>query len=413
MNILDNYVLNFNAIFNTFSSGQTVAMVLLTVFIITIWIIKTFILNRKNIIDIVVTVIIFVLCLLVDLNKPLIIVLLVINSLDLVYSLFDLVSYIYINEEINRKTVEYVKNTEYDFFIQMDHKERIRDCSNSLLKLTRLSKKEILNNRGWKFIFDSFDVKTINKHEFTLNYVATFLAEFKECNSKHKRYKFQIEAEMKDSDNKDENIIVKYDAIIQPVYVGGILVARNIFFYQDKMFVVEKLKNTVRSACTDLEDAYLQIDMMMGMSEGIVMYYDFQNKVYVATECMRLYTHTNKKEYTFEEIFAYIHPEDVRSYIDQAETVNSLSITKIKYRLLIGDVYYQVEEDSIYMRKDYGLISIIRIAEKSVRESMPQNAKVQKEIEVLNSLVDRNIKNTLDKTSDILKVVLGENKNEQ
>ena len=171
------------------------------------------------------------------------------------------------------------------------------------------------------------------------------------------------------------------------------------------------MKNTVRSACTDLEDAYLQIDMLMGMSEGIVMYYDFQNKVYVSTECMRLYTNTNKKEYSFEEIFSRIHPDDVRSYIEQAETVNSLSITKIKYRLLIGDVYYQVEEDSIYMRKYYGLITIIRIAEKSVREIMPQNAKVRKEMDVLNNLVDKNIKNTLEKTSDILDVVLGDKNN--
>lgn len=54
------------------------------------------------------------------------------------------------------------------------------------------------------------------------------------------------------------------------------LVARNIFFYQDKVAVIEKLKGIVRSACTDLEDAYLQLDVMMGLSEGIVMYYDFK-----------------------------------------------------------------------------------------------------------------------------------------
>lgn len=412
MNLFYNNVLNICAMFNSFNSGQIVAIILLTVFIITLWVIKTFFLNRKNVIDLIVTLLILIICLFVNLNKGLIILMLVLNSLALVYSLFDLISFIYIKEEINQKTIEYVKNAEYDFFIQMDAKEKITDCSNSLLKLTHLSKKEVLNNRGWKFIFDSFDVKTINKQEFTLNYVASFLTEFKECNSKHKRYKFQLEAELPNPENKNEKITVRYDAIIQPVFVAGMLVARNIFFYQDKMFVIEKLKNTVRSACTDLEDAYLQIDMLMGMSEGIVMYYDFQNKVYVATECMRLYTHTNKKEYTFEEVFAHIHPDDVRSYIEQAETVNSLSITKIKYRLLIGEVYYQVEEDSIYMRKDYGLISIIRIAEKSVRESMPQNAKVRKEMDVLNSLVDKNIKNTLEKTSDILDVILGEENNE-
>lgn len=89
------------------------------------------------------------------------------------------------------------------------------DCSNSLLKLTKLSKKEVLNMKGWKFIFDSFDIKTLNKEEFSLNYVAKFLAEFKECNSKHKKYKFQMEAELQNPNNLDEISVIKYDAIIQ------------------------------------------------------------------------------------------------------------------------------------------------------------------------------------------------------
>ena len=62
--------------------------------------------------------------------------------------------------EISNKTTEYLKNTEYDFFIQMSPKEKIMDCSNTLLKLTKLPKKEILHMQGWKFIFDSFDIKT-------------------------------------------------------------------------------------------------------------------------------------------------------------------------------------------------------------------------------------------------------------
>lgn len=157
--------------------------------------------------------------------------------------------------------------------------------------------------KGWKFIFDSFDIKTLNKEEFSLNYVAQFLAEFKECNSKHKKYKFQMEAELQNPNNLDEISIIKYDAIIQPVFCGKMLVARNIFFYQDKVAVIEKLKGIVRSACTDLEDAYLQLDVMMGLSEGIVMYYDFQNKVYVATECMRLYTKTTKKNILLKNYF--------------------------------------------------------------------------------------------------------------
>lgn len=152
--------------------------------------------------------------------------------------------------------------------------------------------------------------------------------------------------------------------------------------------------------------------MMMSMSEGVVMYYDYHNKVYVATDCMRQYTKTEQREYSFDTIYAHIHPDDIPSYLEQAETVNSLSITKIRYRLQIGGIYYNVEEDTIALRKDFGLISIIRIAEKEVIQNAPRNAKIRRDVEELNALVNANIKDTLDKTIDILNVVLGEHNKE-
>ena len=65
------------------------------------------------------------------------------------------------------------------------------------------------------------------------------------------------------------------------------------------------------------------------------------------------------------------------------------------------------------MRKDNGLISIIRIAEKSVTQSMPQNAKIQNDLEILNNLAKKDITTTIDKTDDILNIVLGEKKDEE
>ena len=58
------------------------------------------------------------------------------------------------------------------------------------------------------------------------------------------------------------------------------------------------------------------------------------------------------------------------------------------------------------MRKDYGLISIIRIAEKSVYQSAPKNAKIINELEILDDLSSTNISNTIDQTSNILDSVL-------
>ena len=102
--------MNMLTIFSHFSSGQVVAIILLTSFILTVWLVKFFCLSRINIIDLSVTIVLFLLCLLVDLNEILIIIFIIINSLDLVYSLLDLALYVYIKNVIIQKTIVYYKN---------------------------------------------------------------------------------------------------------------------------------------------------------------------------------------------------------------------------------------------------------------------------------------------------------------
>lgn len=397
------------AIFAHFEPTQILFLVIVLVFILALDTMKVILLENTQIFDGVLSLLIlFGGMFIPTLTRVWIILFLVLDSLVLLYSLFDFSLLLYTHKVIGEKTTEYIKNNEYDFYVQMNAKDRVIDCSGSILKLTRLSKKEILHNRGWKFIFDNFNIRTLNKQEFSLNNVAGFLSEFKECNSKHNVYRFSMEVENPTQDKQLDTESIRYEGIIQPIYRKNTLVARNVYFYRDNINVVEKLKGLVKDACTNLEDAYLQLDMLMSMSEGVVLYYDYQNAVYVATDCMRSYTKTDKKEYVFEEIFSHIHPEDVNAYLEQAETVNSLSITKLKYRLLIADTYYTVEEDSIYMRKDYGLLSIIRIGGVNIQEKRKVTVNKEENMDQIEALAAKNIQSTLEKTMSILNVVLGE-----
>lgn len=397
-------------LFANFQHAQIVAIILLIVFVLLVELVRFLIINKLNIISIVLSFILLIISMfVVKLTTPFIILLIVIASIHLALDLAYLVFSLYVTLVLKIKTSEFIRNIDYDFFVQMNKKGRITDCSSSLLKLSKLAKKDILNSIGWKFIFDNFDVKFLNKEEFTLSSVSLFLNEFKACNSKHKNYKFTLDVELPSKENETAQL-VQYVGVVQPVYCKDLLIARNVYFFQDRLQVVEKLKEIVRSACTDLEDAYLQLDLMMSMSEGVVMYYDYHNKQYVATDSMRQYTKTDQREYSFDEIFNHIHPDDVPKYIEQAETVNSLSVTKIRYRLEIGGIYYDVEEDTIALRKDFGLISIIRIAEKEVIQNAPRNAKIRRDVEELNGLFNMNIKDILDKTIDILNTLTEEEK---
>ena len=96
--------MNMLAIFTNFSSGQIVAIILLTAFILTVWLVKFFCLSRINIIDLSITIVLFLLCLFVDLNEILIIICIIVNSLDLVYALLDLALYVYMKNEISQNT---------------------------------------------------------------------------------------------------------------------------------------------------------------------------------------------------------------------------------------------------------------------------------------------------------------------
>ena len=397
-------------IFANYKEAQIMTLIMLLVFGVVIETIRYLLVKKVNIISLIINIAIFLVAMFAsNVSVILVIILMCLSTfLEILYFLYK----VYIELQLKGKTNDYLRNTDYDFFIQMNKKGKIVDCSSSVLKLSKLAKKDIIKNIGWKFIFDHFDVKAINKEEITQAYVTKFLQEYEACNSKHKSYKFTLDVNVNQKDDETKSEIIQYIGIIQPIYCKNFLVARNVYFYQDRLQVVEKLREIVRTACTDLEDAYLQLDMMMSISEGVVMYYDYHNKVYVATDCMRQYTKTEQREYSFDTIYAHIHPDDIPSYLEQAETVNSLSITKIRYRLQIGGIYYNVEEDTIALRKDFGLISIIRIAEKEVIQNAPRNAKIRRDVEELNALVNANIKDTLDKTIDILNVVLGEHNKE-
>ena len=59
-----------------------------------------------------------------------------------------------------------------------------------------------------------------------------------------------------------------------------------------------------------------------------------------------------------------------------------------------------------YVETTEEFVSIIRIAEKSVYQSAPQNAKIINDLEILDDLSSIDISNTIEQTSNILDSVL-------
>ena len=208
--------------------------------------------------------------------------------------------------------------------------------------------------------------------------------------------------------DEEEPEYMNYIGIIQPVYYKKKLIGRNIYFYQDRMQVLDDLRQALKQATADLETSYNFTYMMMSLTDYVGLYFDYNTRTYVATEAFMKFSRTHQREYTFNQFLDMMHPNDVDAYIEQAATINSIYVTKLKYRLLINDDYYYVMEDSININKDADLVSVIRVLNKideSARKDVPLSTNEAETM--LDNLSTSNICDVMDKTENILNTVVG------
>lgn len=326
------------------------------------------------------------------------------------YSIYDFIITYQVYTAYDRELNNYLKNNEFDFFVQTNQKDLIIGYSNKLPKITKMSGKDIKGVYCWKLLLDYLKITKIDGKDINLATVSDFLAQFKSANSKHVVYSFKFEMPKVDDlvNDEEEPEYMNYIGIIQPVYYKKKLIGRNIYFYQDRMQVLDDLRQALKQATADLETSYNFTYMMMSLTDYVGLYFDYNTRTYVATEAFMKFSRTHQREYTFNQFLDMMHPNDVDTYIEQAATINSIYVTKLKYRLLINDDYYYVMEDSININKDADLVSVIRVLNKideSARKDVPLSTNEAETM--LDNLSTSNICDVMDKTENILNTVVG------
>lgn len=327
------------------------------------------------------------------------------NTISLATTIFYFVEKTRIYLAYNKKLNKFLKDTEYDFYIQVSKRNKIRDYGISLLKVAGLTKKDVLRKDVWHLLFDTLEIVSINKLDATTSNFNEFVTEYENATSKFKTYNFEIGIVLKE--NK-----VTYKGIIEPIYLGNHLIGRNIYFYIDRIKNIQLLKDELTSAIHDIERLRNQNFAMMSLADGVLLYFDYETKYYVATESFCRFTNTHQREYTFEEIMNFIHPDDLESYMEQSETINSASVTRLKFRLLINDTYYNVMEDSIYLNGETDLVSIIRICEKNEEGGENAMFSTYEATKIMETLSTTNIASVIEKTKNILDTVIGDDTDE-
>lgn len=389
--------------------------------ILILFLIKLFVFKKFGLIEILILSGLTILTVLLPINTTLVKIIIATLYLLLAgYSIYDFIVTYQKFSSYDRELNSFLKNNEFDFFVQTDAKEKIISYSNKLLKITKMTKKDLKGIYCWKLLLDYLKVVRINKKEVNMTNISEFLNSFKEANSKHIIYQFEFEMPKIEnlinedlSDNVDLSTI-RYIGLVQPVYYRQKLIGRNIYFYQDRMQVLTDLRSALKQAAYDLDTAHNFTYIMMSLTDYVGLFFDYSTRTYVATESFVKFTRTHQREYTFNQFMDMMHPDDVDKYVEQSATINSISVTRLKYRLLINDEYYNVLEDSININKDADLVSVIRILNKT-DEALDRDIPYsnQEAEAVLDNLNNIDINTLLNKTENILNTVVGNDDEEK
>lgn len=307
---------------------------------------------------------------------------------------------------IRQKLFAHLKNDSADYYLTFDSKYRIIDQSLSITNKLQLTKKELTKLNGFDILFEKLNIVRINNDEAIKPNIDIFKRHLEDLVNRYKMYEFSVVS-------FDEGKNKKYHCLMQPVFYKNKLTAILLFMYLDKMNLINEVNANLNQALALLQKEKNVLNILMSLSEGIALYFDYQEKMYYATQSFSDYVELGKRSFTFEEFFNMIVPEDRELYYQQSETVNSLTVTRIKFKLMIKNTIYNAIEDSIYLTKDGGeFVSIIHVTNK-VSDYIPNEVLSTKEtFDLLKKLSEEVITPIVYSTEEMLLKALKEEEHE-
>lgn len=305
------------------------------------------------------------------------------------------------------KSLDTLLAQEDAFFIQVDNKNRIDTVSTSVLRHTNCSKEQFKKASLWDVVFKYWDIQKINKETFTPDLKTAFILRCSDNSSLHKNLlaDFVIKQTSHPLDTIDTSklSLQEYHLLIEPIIFHKKCIAKNIYLYRNLESAFINLNNLLQNATLRIDSMKQQQYILESLSNRTILYFDYFTKTYVATSSFVTFAHLKENEMKFDELYNNIHPDDRHNYEEQAKTINSFMITKIKFRLLINDEYYQVLEDSIYQEQDNHLISVIHVLYKVGEETESNEPLSTQEMHsTLESLTSKHIVEVMKQTEKML-----------
>lgn len=301
-------------------------------------------------------------------------------------------------ETCKQKVEEHMKNDTIDFFILMNKKNHVISSSTSFAQMTRLTKKEIEKKNGWNLIFESLDVHKINQEEFITSNKELFISHLDEVLSKYKMYEFTLDIKLKDSDE-----LTRYFGYIQAIYFKDKKVGTAVYLYSDKQNLITSIKGKLDTTINNLHNHKNVLHILMSLSEGVALYYDYQEKLFFATQSFQDFVGIDKESYTFKEVYEMIVDEDKEKYNEQSSTINSVSPTRIKIKLRINNVCFNAIEDALFLTRDgEEYISIIHVTSRCDEATNNRILSTKESVDMISGLSETPIAPVVYKVEELL-----------
>lgn len=152
----------------------------------------------------------------------------------------------------------------------------------------------------------------------------------------------------------------------------------------------------------------------MSLSEGVGLYYDYQEKLFYATESFKQFVGIDKESYSFKEVYDMIIDEDKDKYNEQSSTINSISPTRIKIRLRINNVCFNAVEDAVFLsREGEEYVSIIHILSRCDEEIVDRIISTKESVDIISGLSETPIAPVVYKVEELLNDSLKDDINEK
>ena len=95
------------------------------------------------------------------------------------YSVYDFIVSLKIYIIRKSKIQDYLKNSEFEYYLQLNKRNKVIDFSANILTLTNRSKEGIRHLKFPEFLFDCLNIETVNGEKYTLNTLPEFRSQFK------------------------------------------------------------------------------------------------------------------------------------------------------------------------------------------------------------------------------------------